>query len=522
MPKVVVTNVENLGGNPNSAALAINENVQRVADALENTLSRDGTGPNQMEALIDMNGFRIINLGAPEQLDDAVRLRDLTDGVSIEGTAPVGGTTGQVLTKVSNDDYDYEWQDPGSGYTPPIPQSDVEDLVSDLATLGANIVTAQSTADTAVSAAAAAQADATSALSAIADLSDTTLLTENNETAILPNSRRLTAGDNITFDDSASGIREINASAVNGALQFVTEAIVTGSAATNLTVSGLDLSTDECYEIDIIADNATASLSNIAVYFNGDTTATNYDRRLSQDGGAATAANDALSLFMQPSSTSFYHFTTRLDFDGRARSIVNGNTGNTTAVSGQVGMHLWRTVSNVTSITLNSSVANALSVGSVIRIWRRLRVTGTLPPVGTQVAAVQANDLVITSNAVFQDTDVTTPLTAGVWLVTFDILQTQNATPDMQTELTYTGTVTSVAGVVFRQRGNGTAQSIAAITALPYQTTETTTDSVYRRGSFRITVSTSGSLKWRARQDTSSATSVTWHGGNSMHAIKTS
>lgn len=41
-------------------------------------------------------------------------------------------------------------------------------------------------------------------------LSAPTYLTVNNETATLPNSRRLLAGNAITFDDSVGGIRTIN------------------------------------------------------------------------------------------------------------------------------------------------------------------------------------------------------------------------------------------------------------------------------------------------------------------------
>ncbi|HEX7796063.1 MAG TPA: hypothetical protein VF456_16995, partial [Vicinamibacterales bacterium] len=39
-----------------------------------------------------------------------------------------------------------------------------------------------------------------------------TYLTVNNETANLPNSRRVLAGTNVTFDDSVAGQRTINAS----------------------------------------------------------------------------------------------------------------------------------------------------------------------------------------------------------------------------------------------------------------------------------------------------------------------
>lgn len=54
-----------------------NANNTTIVDAFQNTLSRDGTSPNQMEAILDMNSNRIINVGAPVLDDDAVRLIDL-------------------------------------------------------------------------------------------------------------------------------------------------------------------------------------------------------------------------------------------------------------------------------------------------------------------------------------------------------------------------------------------------------------------------------------------------------------
>lgn len=48
-----------------AATTLINANNTKVETAFENTLSRDGTGPNQMNANLDMNGFRILNQGNP-------------------------------------------------------------------------------------------------------------------------------------------------------------------------------------------------------------------------------------------------------------------------------------------------------------------------------------------------------------------------------------------------------------------------------------------------------------------------
>lgn len=59
-----------------------NANAERIENALQNTLSRDGSSPNAMEAELDMGSNRVINVGAPEDLNDAVRLQDLQDVVA--------------------------------------------------------------------------------------------------------------------------------------------------------------------------------------------------------------------------------------------------------------------------------------------------------------------------------------------------------------------------------------------------------------------------------------------------------
>lgn len=49
--------------NQTSAVTTINNNSTAIETAIENTLSRDGTSPNQMGADLDLNGFDIINVG---------------------------------------------------------------------------------------------------------------------------------------------------------------------------------------------------------------------------------------------------------------------------------------------------------------------------------------------------------------------------------------------------------------------------------------------------------------------------
>lgn len=61
MAKITLNNVTSLQ-NEGSAMLNINNNSATIAAAVENTISRDGTLPNQMASQLDMNSNRIINL----------------------------------------------------------------------------------------------------------------------------------------------------------------------------------------------------------------------------------------------------------------------------------------------------------------------------------------------------------------------------------------------------------------------------------------------------------------------------
>lgn len=63
----------------NSGITLANSNWAAIEAAIENTLSRDGTAPNAMGANLDMNSFRMINVGNGLQATDAVNLQQLSD-----------------------------------------------------------------------------------------------------------------------------------------------------------------------------------------------------------------------------------------------------------------------------------------------------------------------------------------------------------------------------------------------------------------------------------------------------------
>lgn len=79
--KTLLNNISNLQSET-TVVQTINDNNDRIEQAFENTLSRDGTTPNQMEAPLDMNGERILNLPPPIDPGDPVRLYEL-DQVSL-------------------------------------------------------------------------------------------------------------------------------------------------------------------------------------------------------------------------------------------------------------------------------------------------------------------------------------------------------------------------------------------------------------------------------------------------------
>lgn len=96
-----------------TAATTINNNSAAIVAAIDNTLSLDGTQPNQMQANLDMNSYRILNLPAAISGSEPARLEDLATvvagGTVTFNALPTGGTTGELLIKNSSSNYDASW-----------------------------------------------------------------------------------------------------------------------------------------------------------------------------------------------------------------------------------------------------------------------------------------------------------------------------------------------------------------------------------------------------------------------------
>lgn len=100
MTKITLTDLVNLE-NQTTAVNAINANNATLEAAIDNTLSRDGTSPNQMGAAIDMNNNQIYNLPAPSTLYAPARLVDVTSNPTI--TVPGTGTSGHTVPFLDGD-----------------------------------------------------------------------------------------------------------------------------------------------------------------------------------------------------------------------------------------------------------------------------------------------------------------------------------------------------------------------------------------------------------------------------------
>lgn len=85
MAKLTLNDIQTLG-NQSSAIALMNSNYALIENALENTLSRDGTTPNQMMANLDMNSNRVINAGV------AINDNDLITKGQVDAIAFAGAT----------------------------------------------------------------------------------------------------------------------------------------------------------------------------------------------------------------------------------------------------------------------------------------------------------------------------------------------------------------------------------------------------------------------------------------------
>lgn len=106
--------LEDLGSleNQTSAIQVLNENFGRIEDAFENTFSRDGLTPNFLDAPVDVNSQRLMNLPAPSAGSDAARLVDVSNALALDGLVSVPSFSGNSDKLLGTDGSILVWKTP--------------------------------------------------------------------------------------------------------------------------------------------------------------------------------------------------------------------------------------------------------------------------------------------------------------------------------------------------------------------------------------------------------------------------
>lgn len=152
-----------------------------------------------------------------------------------------------------------------------------------------------------------------------------------------------------------------------GGLSLVAETTVSGGAVTSVTFSGLDLATDAKYRIIMNIDNATGNLATLGLFYNGDTTDTNY-----YTGGIGGATGNTAQFITLQASMSCYAafdvFPTPNIANAKALGLVSQYEAGT--VIGGGFSSWWTNTANVTSITILSTFASAIANNSKITLYK--------------------------------------------------------------------------------------------------------------------------------------------------------
>ena len=183
------------------------------------------------------------------------------------------------------------------------------------------------------------------------------------------------AGSYFTGTDVEAALQELGAGGGgggSGAMTLLGTATVAGSAATTLTLSGLNLGASKSFVVDFALDNATASVASISLYYNSDTTATNYYRQSLFNGGTTNSTsrgNESVVIVLAASETATGSFKIIKDRDGKPRAWGQVNSAAPASIEQRVFSHAWTSATNVTGITLSSSVANSIAIGSTFHVY---------------------------------------------------------------------------------------------------------------------------------------------------------
>jgi len=158
-----------------------------------------------------------------------------------------------------------------------------------------------------------------------------------------------------------------------GTWEKIVDTTVSPSAVTTITVTGLDLDAAKAYILLFRVTNPTGSTSNISLYYNNDTTATNYYRQslygTSTTVGASRINDGVISDVLAGQEANLLIWIYR-DPAGYVRAMPFENSRDPASLLLRMLFHIWVTKANVTRIDLTASVTGSIGVGSNLIIFK--------------------------------------------------------------------------------------------------------------------------------------------------------
>jgi hypothetical protein len=185
--------------------------------------------------------------------------------------------------------------------------------------------------------------------------------------------QRLPAGTNGQVLTIVAGVPTWASGGGGGAMTLIASATVSGSAVTTVTISGLDLLADGFYQVIFSLLNASGSSPAISLFYNADTTATNYNNQTQVSSNTSTtAARVNNGRIFEVAASSYVTGTIAItrDVSGRPRAVCDANRDEPSAISIQRSVHIRANTANVTSITFSSSVASSIGIGSTFKVFK--------------------------------------------------------------------------------------------------------------------------------------------------------
>ena len=156
-------------------------------------------------------------------------------------------------------------------------------------------------------------------------------------------------------------------------VEFLGAVAVSGAAVTNMTVSGLSLSADQEYYIEFEIYNPTGSTASLYLFYNSDSTLANYFGQSTVFTTTATAARTSTPLIGAVVTVASINGVgwVKTNPQAQVRARVFTESAYSSAMDTRYASTVWVLARrNVTSLTINSSVASAIGVGSAMRVFR--------------------------------------------------------------------------------------------------------------------------------------------------------